>query len=159
METQKILIQTSKCTDRSDRLTDTRIQVIRTISRYLGVMTGSRSTFESHTEHSKNKIATTATALEWLLPNVGGPRQSRRRLLASVVVSALLYGAVIWSDELKLEGSRKKVATVYRGFRMTAVCAVCVIAAKLNVDILEVEQESGTQTHRCGCLLYTSRCV
>lgn len=42
-----------------------------------------------------------ASALGRLMPNVGGPTQSKRRLLMSVVHIRLLYSASVWAEEVK----------------------------------------------------------
>jgi hypothetical protein len=42
----------------------------------------------------------TASALGRLMPNVSGPSEAKRRLLMSVVLSRLLYGAEVWADEV-----------------------------------------------------------
>lgn len=49
-------------------------------------------------------------ALAGILPNVGGPKQGRRILLAKVVTSAILYAAPIWVDAMCVKANRKKLA-------------------------------------------------
>lgn len=70
------------------------------------------------------------------MPNVGGSRQNRRALLASVTATLLLYGAIVWVDALRVESYRKKTAMVYRlsvlmvtsAFRNVSGYTVCVLA-------------------------------
>ena len=61
--------------------------------RYLGMMLDTRL----------NKAARVANALARPMPNIGGPRQTRRKLLASVVTSILTYGIAIWAEAVKIE--------------------------------------------------------
>lgn len=41
------------------------------------------------------------------MPNVGGARQNRRLLLASIASSALLYSTAIWFDRMKMRHFEK----------------------------------------------------
>lgn len=64
--------------------------------KYLGVWLDSKLTFAEHTKQTIQKAERTITALSSLMPNMGAPRASKRRLLSSVVHSQLLYGAAVW---------------------------------------------------------------
>ncbi|CAB0029855.1 unnamed protein product [Trichogramma brassicae] len=48
------------------------------------------------------------------MPNIGGPRSSRRVLYAYVVDSILLYGAPIWSCATKTQAYIRQAESVYR---------------------------------------------
>ena len=63
--------------------------------RYLGVMIDARLNFKQQVEHAVPKAAAVRTVLSRLIPNVGGLKQNRRALLASVVTSVIIYGIVI----------------------------------------------------------------
>lgn len=118
--------------------------------RYLGVMLDSRVSFKQHVEKTTVKARRVATALGRLMPNIGGPRQGRRKLLASVVTSILTYGIAIWGDVLKIQKYRKKVAAVHRlsalrvscAFRTVSDDAGCVIAGMLPIEILAMERKT-----------------
>ena len=90
--------------------------------RYLGVMLDTRLSFTSHVEHAAVKAAKVATALARLMPNIGGPRQPRRKLLASVVISILTYGIAIWDEALKIKACRRKIAAVNRLSTLRVSC-------------------------------------
>ncbi|XP_030746169.1 uncharacterized protein LOC115874997 [Sitophilus oryzae] len=84
-----------------------------------------------------------------LMLNVGGPKQIRRSLLSSVVTSVLTYGISLWADALRIRGTRKRVAAVYRlsalrvasAFRTVSEDAVCIIAGILPIGILAEERQ------------------
>ena len=97
-----------------------------------------------------------------LMPNVGGPPK-HETTVDSVVLSALLYGAAIWSDALKLEYTKIKCLRRY-GLVGQSSCpvsedAVYVIAGMLFVDMLTAkrqriyQQRSTTQTPRSAVYL------
>lgn len=54
-------------------------------------------TFYDHVQFVAKKAASSASALARIMPNISGPGQWKRRLLASVVESQLLYASPIWS--------------------------------------------------------------
>lgn len=122
--------------------------------RYLGVILDTRLKYKTHIEHVAGKAAKVATALARLMPNIGGPRQPRRRLLASVVTSVLTYGITIWGEALKYEDYRRKIAAVNRlsalrvscAFRTVSDDAVCVIAGLIPIEILAVERRQLYET-------------
>ena len=117
--------------------------------RYLGEMLDARLSFKPHVEHAAVKAAKVVIALTGLMPNVGGPRQPRRKLLASVVISILTYGIAIWGEALKIKECRRKIAAVNRLSALTVSCAfrtvsdeaVCVIAGMMPIEVLSVERK------------------
>ncbi|GBP31023.1 Putative 115 kDa protein in type-1 retrotransposable element R1DM [Eumeta japonica] len=84
------------------------------------------------------------------MPNVGGPKQSRRRLLSSVVTSILIYGISICADALEIQEAWRKAGPVYRlsalriasTFRTISQEAVCVISGTLPLRILAAERRA-----------------
>ncbi|KAH8323774.1 hypothetical protein KR067_006336, partial [Drosophila pandora] len=58
--------------------------------KYLGVMPYNRLLYGAHVEYVTKKSAGIQGALSRILSNNGGPKEERRRLLASVVTSVLL---------------------------------------------------------------------
>ena len=63
--------------------------------RYLGVMIDAWLNFKQQVEHAVTKASAVRTVLSSLMPNVGGPKQNGRALLASVVISVITYGIAI----------------------------------------------------------------
>ena len=75
-------------------------------------MLDTRLKFKAHVQYAAAKAARVAKALARLMPNIGGPRQPRRKLVASVVTSILTYGIAIWGEALKIKKYQCKMAAV-----------------------------------------------
>ncbi|XP_043069370.1 uncharacterized protein [Drosophila bipectinata] len=84
--------------------------------KYLGLMLDNRMSYGAYVEYSTIKAAKIQGAL------MGGPKEGRRRLLASVVTSVLLYAAPIWAATISEE-------------------AAIVLAGMIPIDILANEAE------------------
>lgn len=118
--------------------------------RYLGVMLDARLNFKQQVEHVSAKASVVRASLARLMPNVGGPKQSRRLLLSSVVTSVLTYGISTWADALELQESWRKAGPVYRlsavrvasAFRTISEEAVCVISGTLPLRVLAEESRN-----------------
>lgn len=80
---------------------------------YLGMQLNSRCDFREHAELVTKRAAETCRRLQSLLPNAKGPRQMKRRLLAWVVLSRLLYGAPFWFRTI-VKGAMEKLSRVAR---------------------------------------------
>lgn len=65
--------------------------------KYLGLTLDRNSNFTEHLGNAAKKTEGIVVALGCLMPNPGGPREKRWKLLASVVHSVLLYGAPVWA--------------------------------------------------------------
>lgn len=65
--------------------------------KYLGVIMGRRLNFIQHI----NKTVKIVYRLSRLMPNVSGPRESKRKLLTSVVYSKVLYTTPVWTNSLE----------------------------------------------------------
>ena len=68
--------------------------------KYLGVTIDARMLFRDHLRNAGLKASKVVRALAGVMPNIGGPKQPRRLLLASVVYSVILYGAAIWANAI-----------------------------------------------------------
>lgn len=118
--------------------------------RYLGVMIDARLNFKQQVEHVSAKASAVRASLARLMPNVGGPKQSRRLLLSSVVTSVLIYGISIWADALDAQESWIKSGPIYRqsalrvasAFRTISEEAVCVISGTLPLRVLAKERRA-----------------
>lgn len=123
--------------------------VIKEDIRYLGVRLDTRLTFSSHVKTVAEKAIKSATALSRLMPNLGGSGQWRRRLLASVVESQLLYAAPIWGDRVRasartvthlVRAQRLIALRVIRAYRTVSDEAALVLAGMPPADLLALER-------------------
>jgi len=103
--------------------------------RYLGMELSSTLGYKTHLSLVNGKAEKTATALSQIMPNVGGPKPSRRKLLATVVENQLLYAAPIWSGSMMFQNHRQlilapqrrmaiRVASAYRTAPTDAILVV-----------------------------------
>lgn len=114
---------------------------------YLGVQVDTRCNFREHTELVAKRASETCRRLHSLLPNSKGPRQMMRRLLASVVLSRLLYGAPFWIHDI-VKGAINKLSRVARRmmlrvaicYRTTSYAAVAVVASVPPLELLAKER-------------------
>ena len=77
-----------------------------------------------------------------LIPNIGGPREAKRRLVASVMHSKLLYAAPVWANALQHHAIRRKlisaqISVVLRrvsAYRTVSTSAVLILASVPPID-------------------------
>jgi len=89
--------------------------------RYLGVTIDPRLHFMEHAELAAKRASDTCRHLTQILPNLRGPRQRTRKVLATVVTSRLLYGAPFWFPSITSVAMRKMEA-VYRRVMLRVAC-------------------------------------
>lgn len=128
--------------------------------KYLGVVLENKGTwFGAHFRAAADKARRVMTALSRLMPNVGGPREGRRRLLSSVVHSVLLYGAPTWAPTLPYDPRGVEVlASVQRRAAVASVCAyrtvsydaVTVVSRTVPIDLMAHERYSAFEARRAS---------
>lgn len=131
------------------KLGDFEVPFVKSL-RYLGVFLDSRLTFSEHTTRAAAKAAVAGEQIARLMPNVGGPKTSRRKLLNEIVTSTLLYGAPIWANALGVERNRIKMARVQRrsairiisAYRTVSEDASLVLARTPPIDLLALERKN-----------------
>lgn len=117
--------------------------------RYLGVHVDAKLNFTEHVQKASAKAATVVTQIARLMPNIGGPKSKRRKLLCETATSTLMYGAPIWADALSVDRNRKRMAGVQRtcalrviaGYRTISEDAALVLASTIPVDLLALERK------------------
>lgn len=97
--------------------------------KYLGVWFDKGRKFKVHLLKVREKADKVANSLLRMLPNVGGPRSSRRRLVASVVDSMILYAAPVWRGALEVKQLRGITESTRRRIALRVCRAVTVEAA------------------------------
>ena len=112
-------------------------------------MIDARLNFKQQVEHVVTKASAVRTVLSRLMPNVGGPKQNRKALLASVVTSVITYSIAIWAGALQTQETRRKVTSVCRlsalrvksAYRKVSKEASTVIACLLPIEVLADERK------------------
>lgn len=130
------------------RVGDSDIETVN-CAKYLGVTLDTKLNFWTHIQKAADKAAQTMTALSRLMANTNGPKSSKRRLLMSVTLSILLYGAEIWAGALNKDMYRKRMAAIQRrgalriscAYRTVSEAAVLVIANTPPIDLLALERQ------------------
>ncbi|KAL0853153.1 hypothetical protein ABMA27_012913 [Loxostege sticticalis] len=119
----------------------TRIEVGDTL-KYLGLNLDGRWSFGAHFHKLAPKLLKTAGALSRLMPNLGGPAASCRRLYLGVVRSMALYGAPVWygalsgDNALVLRRAQRVLAVrVIRGYRTVSAEAALALAGSMPWDL------------------------
>ena len=118
--------------------------------RYLGVYFDTSRKYTDHIRRVVQKTAATTSALSRIMPNVGGPRQCKRKLLTSVTMSQMMYGAEVWAPTLGLRRyfnmltrvQRRAALRVICGYRTISADAAGVLAGMPPVDLLAGERRS-----------------
>jgi len=126
---------------------------------YLGIVIDKSCLFKAHIKKATQKADRIGASLARLMPNVGGPREARRHLLASVVHSVLLYGAPSWAQTLDVvpgnvkelnKSQRKVLLRKTCAYRTLSEAATTVIAGTPPADLLAREREAEFLSRRSG---------
>ena len=124
--------------------------------KYLGLQLDRRLSFSEHLQIASVKAIQCGAALIQLMPNMGGPRKAKRRLVASVVNSKLLYAAPIWTSALNNHVILKKMFSAQRGvvmrivsaYRTVSTSAVLVLSSVPPIDLLAEERKETFQLRK-----------
>ncbi|XP_049871151.1 uncharacterized protein LOC126370360 [Pectinophora gossypiella] len=110
--------------------------------KYLGLYLDPKWNFREHFRRLAPKLINAASALGRLLPNLGGPSVTCRRLYTGVVRSMALYGAPVWVGALTgpnktmlFRAQRVMAVRVARGYRTISHEAACVLAGTPPWDL------------------------
>lgn len=118
-----------------------------------------RLSFVEHASIVANGAKASVAALGRLMPNVGGPSQSKRQLLMSVVHSRLLYGAQVWTEAIKEVGKPKNLLLqsqkcaaikVARCYRTVSDMAALLLARMPPAPLLAMERARSAALRRSG---------
>ncbi|XP_046468124.1 uncharacterized protein [Neodiprion pinetum] len=119
-----------------------------------GIYLDSKLSFSTHLEKSTNKTIGTMKKIGRIMPNIGEPRQTRRRLLARVGESIAFYGAQIWGKETIKDARAKKLRDVHRvcakrvssAYRTVSNTALAVVA---RIQPLELTAQQRSRQWEC----------
>lgn len=116
--------------------------------KYLGIQLDSQLNFKIHLRAIRDKTLNTANTLAKIMPNKGGPKESTRRLINSVIHSQILYAAPILIDALKIKNNtalllkpqRMSALRIIAGYRTISTSASLVLAGIPPADLLIFER-------------------
>lgn len=153
-KTEAIILTNKRGYDRPDfRIRGTKI---KDQIRYLGVELHRILGFRTHIETAASRAQSTSQALSKTMPNVGGTGQQKRRLLATVVLSKLLYVAPVWSPALVFERNIKSILRPQRtialrtamAYRTVSTAATMVVAGVIPAHLLAWERTKRYEIRR-----------
>ena len=132
---------------------DTEVTSKRSL-KYLGVHFDKDSRMTEHVRQTVARANEVAAKLSRLMPNVGGPRASKRRVICGAVTSILLYGAPIWGAVIGMEryrgmllsAQRKLALRVGSAYRTVSTEAALIVAGLVPIDLLVVERTRAYDT-------------
>lgn len=81
--------------------------------KYLGVIIDGEWNMRDHFKYVMEKSRTIINNIGRLMPNLGGPRESRRRFYNYVVHSVILYPAPVWAEELLTKAATKELQLLW----------------------------------------------
>ena len=116
----------------------------QTVIKYLGVQLDRRLSFGEHLQIATAKVIQCGANLARLMPNIGGPREAKRRPVASVVNSKLLYATPVWPNALQNHAIQRKLLSAQRSvalrivsaYRTVSTSAVLVLTSVSPIDSL-----------------------
>nr|CAI5826350.1 unnamed protein product [Callosobruchus analis] len=125
-------------------LNDTTVEA-KCAVKYLGEIIDAKLTHYKQICVAAHKAAKMVASLSRLMPNIAGPKPSKRRTLMSVAHSIMLYGAEIWADALMVQKYRKCLSSaalrVACAYRTVSETAVLVVAGIPPIDLLATERK------------------
>lgn len=145
-------------TDRTDRTAGEHAVTIKKTLRYLGVTLDPRRTSTAQIREASAMAGKVAR----LMLNLGGPSAAKRRLLATVAESRLLYAAPIWAQQTATYGANKKAVVraqrlvalrVTRAYRTVSGEAALLLAGLIPCHLIPAER---TAIFRCRGRVLTS---
>ena len=83
-------------------------------AKYLGVTLDQGLTFSGHIEYAKARAERAVEALGRIMPRTWGAGEGKRRLLASVADSVVLYAAPVWRVALCKKRNRARLRSAQR---------------------------------------------
>lgn len=117
-------------------------------AKYLGVVFDKNMRMTAHIKNVAEKAEKVATNLGRIMPNIKGPHNCKRKLLATVVYSTLFYGIPVWGEVLKFQKYRLKLEKVQRkvmirqcrSYRTASTAALQVISGTLPIELMAEER-------------------
>lgn len=134
---------------------ETRVEGVEVKSKesakYLGVLFDRNVRMVVQIKKASEKAEKIILSLSRLMPNISGPENDKRKILASVVYSTLLYGAPVWGSVLRWNKyinlmervQRKVMIRMCRSYRTVSTRALQVLSGTLPIELM-VDQKVQT---------------
>ena len=127
--------------------------------KYLGIHFDKDLKMVEHVRQNVQRASEVASRLCQIMPNVGGPRPSKRRVICGAVTSILMYGAPIWRRALRHKKyvdmmarvQRKLALRICSSYRTVSLEAIQVLAGVVPLELLveeRVEIHEGAEEDR-----------
>jgi hypothetical protein len=147
-----LLIGRKKCRSLNIHLDGHKIEPQKE-ARYLGIILDQGLTGSAHVRHATGKAAKAVAGLSRLMPNLGGPGEGKRRLLATVADSIALYGAPVWEEAMKSARNRRLLTRtqrrlalrICRAYRTVSTSAALVLARTVPWHLAVTERSERHQ--------------
>lgn len=117
--------------------------------KYMGITISKDYKFKEHIIQTSAKALKLMSILTRIMPNIGGPTYGKRKLLAQVATSTILYGAQIWMNETRhkyyhniLEKAVRKAALRITTAYVTAPTTALLALAKTPPIALQIEERA-----------------
>lgn len=104
------------------RVKNTEIEAKRSM-KYLGIYLDDKLSYSVHINKAAEKSLKATQQIARLMPNIGGPKQIRRRLLARVGECIITYGAQIWGSKINTMTKNKQIRTINRSSAQRVISA------------------------------------
>ena len=91
-----------------------------------------------HLQIATAKVMQCGAALTRLMPNIGGPREAKRRLVANVVNSKQLYAAPVWTSALNNYAIQEKLFLAQRGVVLRIASAYGIVSTSAQLVLVSV---------------------
>ncbi|KMQ88059.1 reverse transcriptase [Lasius niger] len=111
--------------------------------KYLGILIDVHWTFSHHFRYIEEKANRVIRALNWLMPNLKGPDERRRRLFANVIMSVILYGAPVWGDVLATSRLLPALYRLQRTVAQRVISAYRTVMCKRIYEQIKARIEDG----------------
>ncbi|KAJ8932450.1 hypothetical protein NQ314_014646 [Rhamnusium bicolor] len=152
-KTEIVLLYGNRKIDRLEvTVAETRIENQRDL-KYLGINIDQGKRMTTHAKNVCMKANKKLNLISRILPNIGGPKYRKRKIITSTVMSIILYGASIWKEALRykhyenmLEQLNRKLAIkVIAAYRTIPTEAALALAGMPPIK-LKVQERASIQT-------------
>lgn len=116
--------------------------------KYLGITLDKSCRFTQHIINVCNKAEIMTKSLNVIMSNKRAPRPSKRRVIASTVVSSILYAVPVWWPSVEIKRNLRRLTGVHRrlllgvvsAYRTVSYEALCVLSGVPPIDLMALSR-------------------